>query len=564
MLADAQLGPLRVGEQFLNYRVQGLIGKGGHAWVYQGHNEFLDHHVAIKVLHRPSGVTKDMLRRGQAEAKLLFRIRHDNIVEVFDAGMTERGLLYIVMELMRGRSLRELLRDRVRLPLETALPMFAAIAEGVHAAHLRKTIHRDLKPENIFVLEDGRPKVLDFGIAKITDAAGWTTEKDIVHGTLLYMAPEQLEGQRATACSDVYALGLVLYETILGRHPCLLANPNPNARELTRIQMGTVPPRLDALDPGVPRNVGRLVARMLEKLPARRVASMTELGEAIRECLRNGVAAPVTAPSVALETERVAVDSADVGASEPRDTVPIEPGSLFDTSTPARDEVSRVQTPEFAAPLNPASTRTQPVHVGSKIPPARARAAGGTAPPVTTGTGRARPAAETGRRSARRELLRVFGASLAIGGVASAALMMHLTSEERPSSASIDESGHISAATIPTGASPLASVVPRAVGSIAPSVPQIASAPRSVVVRAIPSASPSVTRAEPKERKPAPTSASSIRKVDERKSADSMQARLRWLEDDLGKKPREAAKTERKEPVKAERPFDPKKDPWFE
>jgi serine/threonine-protein kinase len=284
MAEDRELGPLRLGERFLKYEIQDFIGRGGHAWVYQGRDEFLENDVAIKILHQAGGVTPDMLRRGRAEAKLLYRLKHPNIVEVLDAGITDEGLLYIVMELLHGHTHRELLRTR-KLATPEALELFAGIADGVEAAHRVNAIHRDLKPENVFVLDDNTPKVLDFGIAKVVDSAGFTTERDVVHGTMLYMAPERLQGHAATVRSDVYSLGVMLFETLSGRHPCLLKNTSPTMNELAWIQAKAVPPPLTELDPSIPRYVARTVDRAITKAPGERFASMKAFGEAIGECL---------------------------------------------------------------------------------------------------------------------------------------------------------------------------------------------------------------------------------------------------------------------------------------
>ncbi len=189
------------------------------------------------------------------------------------------------MELLRGSTLREILRSRGKLGVAEALGLFIAVAGGVQAAHDLGAIHRDLKPENLFVLENGRPKVLDFGIAKIVNSAGWATEKDFVHGDVLYTSPEQLEGARATARSDVYALGVMLYESLIGKHPCLLANPTPRPGEFARIQLLKQPPLLSELDDAIPHHVARAVARTIAKAPEARVASMIELREALTTCL---------------------------------------------------------------------------------------------------------------------------------------------------------------------------------------------------------------------------------------------------------------------------------------
>lgn len=276
-------GPLARGSKLLKYEIEAELGRGGHAWVYQALDPFLGRRVAIKVLHRAGGVSDELLRRGRLEAQLLVRLRHPNIVEVIDAGVSDHGQLYIVMELLRGRPLRAVLRHHGRLRVDEALPLFRQVAEGVELAHRERAVHRDLKPENIFVGPENRPKVLDFGIAKVAGAVGITTQKDLVHGTMLYMSPEQLQGVGATARSDVYALGTVMYEALLGRHPCILHGPMPSVAELARIQTFVQAPPIDQLDTTIPRHVARLVTRAIAKHPDDRFQSMTELADALAE-----------------------------------------------------------------------------------------------------------------------------------------------------------------------------------------------------------------------------------------------------------------------------------------
>jgi serine/threonine protein kinase len=279
-------GPLGRGSKLLKYEIEAELGRGGHAWVYRALDPFLGRRVAIKVLHRAGGVSDELLRRGQLEAQLLVRLRHPNIVEVIDAGVSDQGQLYIVMELLRGRPLRAVLRHHGRLRVDEALPLFRQVAEGVELAHRERAVHRDLKPENIFVGPENRPKVLDFGIAKVAGAVGITTQKDLVHGTMLYMSPEQLQGVGATARSDVYALGTAIYEALLGRHPCILHGPMPSVAELARIQTFVQAPPIDQLDPTIPRHVARLVTRAIAKHPDDRFQSMTELADALAEAER--------------------------------------------------------------------------------------------------------------------------------------------------------------------------------------------------------------------------------------------------------------------------------------
>ncbi|MGE5787726.1 MAG: serine/threonine-protein kinase, partial [Myxococcales bacterium] len=163
-------GPFKPGDMLNGYRIVKEIGCGGYARVYKAYDELIDTHFAIKVIFRPSANAKELDRRTKAEARFLWSVDHPYVVRVYAAGLTEAKSLYFVMELLEGRSLRSILLKRGELRWQDTLPLFAKIAEGVHAAHARSVIHRDLKPENIFVLKDGTPKVLDFGIAKFVDA----------------------------------------------------------------------------------------------------------------------------------------------------------------------------------------------------------------------------------------------------------------------------------------------------------------------------------------------------------------------------------------------------------
>jgi serine/threonine-protein kinase len=261
-----------------------LIGQGGHACVFRVHDEFLDKCFALKVLFSAGGVTPEMLRRGQTEAQFLSSVRHPHIVEVVRAGI-ERGLLFIVMELLVGRPLQVVLQLAGRLEVEEVLALGAQVTDALAFAHERKALHRDLKPDNLFVCPYNTAKVLDFGIAKLADGGGWQTQRDLVVGTMLYMSPEQLLGQPLTPASDVYALGLIMYTALLGRHPCLLESDAPSHEELARMQILRVPPRLDQLAAHVPDDVGQLVAHALAKEPGARIASMVAFGRAIREAL---------------------------------------------------------------------------------------------------------------------------------------------------------------------------------------------------------------------------------------------------------------------------------------
>jgi serine/threonine protein kinase len=283
----SQDGPLNVGDLLLDkYEIRSLIGRGGHARVYHAVHAFTGRHVAIKCLHRPGGVDRQALRRGKAEAQILSQIRHPHIVDVLDAGITEQGTLYIVMELLRGRTLREVELSCGALHVHEVLDIAAQVASGLHASHVAGAIHRDLKPENVFISAGNTTKVLDFGVAKLADSAAWTTEKDMAHGTVHYMSPEQLRLTELTPRSDVYTLGVVMYEALLGRHPIamLVASERANVWEISRAILMKKPPMLNEVAPRISLDVARLVNRAIAKVPEQRFGSMLEFERAILEC----------------------------------------------------------------------------------------------------------------------------------------------------------------------------------------------------------------------------------------------------------------------------------------
>jgi serine/threonine protein kinase len=280
-------GPLQIGDVFLGkYAIRALIGRGAFACVYHAVHSFTGRHVAIKVLYRQGGVSREVLKRGQAEAQIMSALRHQNITEVLDADRTKDGLLYIVMELLEGRNLRDVLNDVRSLAVEEVLQLGAQLAEGAYAAHIAGAIHRDLKPENVFITAGNGLKILDFGVVKLNDTAAWSTQKGIAHGTVIYMSPEQIHLQKLGPASDIYAVGIILYEALIGQHPVrmMIESPNLTVWEVAAITAKKVPPRLDELDPRIPREVATLVAKALERNPEKRYANMKEFARAMLRC----------------------------------------------------------------------------------------------------------------------------------------------------------------------------------------------------------------------------------------------------------------------------------------
>ncbi|HEY6726967.1 MAG TPA: serine/threonine-protein kinase, partial [Polyangiaceae bacterium] len=279
----------RLGEED-NYTIVRMLGSGGHGFVFEAHDELLQREVAIKVIHQSSRSGRDLTGRALTEARVLVRIRHPNVVAAHYVGTTRGGQVYMVMELLAGRSLREVLRELGRLTIPEVLELAIQATSGFHAVHENRVIHRDVKPENLVVVAENQVKVLDFGVAKVTGyAAHKTTDKHVVHGTALYMSPEQLQGHAVTPQSDIFSLGVVLYEA-LHRHPTLVGREIYNMQQLAWLQITRMPPRLHELDASIPNYVSRFVQRALLKRPQERYPSMADMGNAAREARQRLIA----------------------------------------------------------------------------------------------------------------------------------------------------------------------------------------------------------------------------------------------------------------------------------
>ena len=277
-------GPYAPGDLIKCYRIVKEIGFGGYARVYHAFNEFLEVDVALKIIFRQNARPKELAARAKAEARFLQALQNPYVVRVYEAGLTESNLMYISMELLSGKTLRSILLKRGKLTWQVALPLFAKVAEGVQSAHAKSVIHRDLKPENIFVLKDGNPKVLDFGIAKFTEGPAITTRENIFHGTPPYMSPEQLAGRTVTGQSDIYAMGIILWEVLAGRHPMLIIGGDNDPSSVAYRNICYHPPLLNDVDSTIFKPITRLVNRLIAKSPKQRPASMAEVADELRAC----------------------------------------------------------------------------------------------------------------------------------------------------------------------------------------------------------------------------------------------------------------------------------------
>jgi Tol biopolymer transport system component len=285
--------PIGPGARFGPYEILGSVGAGGMGEVYRARDPRLGREVAVKVLPPQFAGDPDRLRRFELEARAAGALNHPNVLGVLDLG-SENGHPYVVSELLEGETLRQRLRVAALTP-KKAMEVAVQIAHGLAAAHDKGIVHRDLKPENLFVTREGRLKILDFGLAKlsregspedeVTLASGDTppagdgaaTEAGAILGTVGYMSPEQVRGLPADARSDIFSFGVVLYEMISGRRPFAR---DTHAETLTAI-LKDDPPELAETHPNLPPALERVVRRCLEKSPDERFHSARDVAYAI-------------------------------------------------------------------------------------------------------------------------------------------------------------------------------------------------------------------------------------------------------------------------------------------
>jgi eukaryotic-like serine/threonine-protein kinase len=262
------------------YELMELVGAGGMSSVYRAHDRELERTVAIKVLHERLSRDQDVVDRFGREARLVARLAHHSIVAVIDRGVYE-GNPYIVFEYIDGENLKQLVGREGPLPVERALELAIAIARGLAFAHQEGFVHRDVKPQNVLLNGKGEPKVTDFGIARSLEAQEGQTQTGTVLGTCDYISPEQAQGRRVDELSDVYSLGIVLYEMLTGEVP--FAGDNFVAVAMQHIN--SPPPPVSLHRPEVPRRVEAAVERSLEKEPPERFYSMADFCAELEACL---------------------------------------------------------------------------------------------------------------------------------------------------------------------------------------------------------------------------------------------------------------------------------------
>jgi serine/threonine-protein kinase len=262
------------------YELEELVGSGGMSSVYRAHDKVLDRRVALKVLHQQFTAEEEYVERFRREARMVAGLLHQNIVTVIDRG-EDGGSPFIVFEYVDGENLKELVNREGRLPVDRAVELAVQIARGLAFAHANGYVHRDVKPQNVLLNGDGEAKVTDFGIARSLDVKHGVTQTGTVLGTSDYIAPEQAQGQRVDEHTDVYSLGIVLFELLTGELP--FSGENFVAVAMQHINES--PPPVSTLRPEVPPRLDAAVARALAKRPEDRFARMADFGRELEACL---------------------------------------------------------------------------------------------------------------------------------------------------------------------------------------------------------------------------------------------------------------------------------------
>ena len=261
------------------YQIIKSIGEGGMANVYLAYDTILDRNVAVKVLRGDLATDEKFVRRFQREALSASSLSHPNIVEVYDVG-EDNGQYYIVMEYIEGCQLKQLLKKRGRLTLSEVIDIMLQITDGLSVAHDAYIIHRDIKPQNIMILDSGLVKITDFGIAMAMNSTQ-LTQTNSVMGSVHYLPPEQANGKGSTLQSDIYSMGILMYELLTGELPY----KGDNAVEIALKHLKEKTPSVRDKYPEIPQSVENIIIKATAKNPKNRYADARSMNEDLRTCL---------------------------------------------------------------------------------------------------------------------------------------------------------------------------------------------------------------------------------------------------------------------------------------
>ncbi|TLF30980.1 Stk1 family PASTA domain-containing Ser/Thr kinase [Microbacterium sp. 5K110] len=332
--ADPLIGRLVDGR----YRVRARIARGGMATVYVATDLRLERRVALKVMHGHLSDDTVFQSRFIQEARSAARLSDPHVVNVFDQGQ-DGEMAYLVMEYLPGITLRELLREHRRLTVDQTLTIMDAILSGLAAAHRAGIVHRDVKPENVLLAEDGRIKIGDFGLARATTAN--TASGAQLMGTIAYLAPELVTRGTADARSDIYSLGIMLYEMLVGEQPYKGEQPMQIAYQHATDSV----PRPSAKNPGVPEQLDELVLWATEREPAERPLDASAMLDRVREVEKELGLAPQVARAVSVGVTASAADSRELTKILPQTAaVSAAPTDDVDNATRLRQRTRRRTT----------------------------------------------------------------------------------------------------------------------------------------------------------------------------------------------------------------------------
>lgn len=257
------------------YEIVEQIGGGGMALVYKAKCRLLDRYVAIKILKDEFANDEEFVRKFRRESQAAARLSHPNIVSIYDVGFEQEGdkkIYYIVMEYIKGKTLKEIIKEKGKLPVDLAIDYSYQIAEALQHAHSNRIYHRDIKPHNIMITEDNRVKVTDFGIARAATSSTVTTTSNVL-GSVHYFSPEQARGGYTDDKSDIYSLGIVMYEMVTGVLP--YQGESPITVALKHVQEDIVPPR--QLEPSIPIGLENIILKCVQKRQADRYNNIGDL-----------------------------------------------------------------------------------------------------------------------------------------------------------------------------------------------------------------------------------------------------------------------------------------------
>jgi serine/threonine-protein kinase len=321
-----QIGQLLGGR----YRLIEPLGEGGMATIYRAHDEQLGRDVAVKVLRPEYGRDSAFVARFRQEAQAAASLNHPNVVNVFDYG-TDRAGPFIVMELVEGGDLQSLIREEAPLPPVAAAEIARQIADALSAAHARGIVHRDIKPSNVLLAPGGRVKVVDFGIARAFSEAQLTLPGTTL-GSVHYFSPEQARGETVTPASDLYSLGLVLFEMLTGERAW--RGESPAAVAMARLAGEAPAP--SSLQPGVPRGLDLIVRRALARDPADRYPSASAFSQALQRFVE-APNAPVRAVAAAMPVAAAAAPTIlSAPPPRPQQRPAMTPAAAASAAMPAR------------------------------------------------------------------------------------------------------------------------------------------------------------------------------------------------------------------------------------